>query len=191
MDEGGRSRGDSGGLGHHIIDLRLVGGSGLPQKWICSPEAQLTEVKIRLLRPEARVPERMSQGASGYDLFASEDSVVPAATVSANGRVDIGRSLIPLGMAIELPIETVGRIASRSGLSVISNVEAGAGWIDSDFRGEVMVELKNFSSVDFEVRQGDRIAQLILLPVTLAEFIVEEGLGDTGRGQSGFGSTGV
>ena len=126
MDEGGRSRGDSGGLGHHIIDLRLVGGSGLPQKWICSPEAQLTEVKIRLLRPEARVPERMSQGGAGYDLFASEDSVVPAAT----------------------------------GLSVNSNVEAGAGWIDSDYRGEVMVELKNFSSVDFEVRQGDRIAQL-------------------------------
>ena len=117
----------------------------------------MTEIKIRLLRPEARVPERMSQGGAGYDLFASEDSVVPAAT----------------------------------SLSVNSNVEAGAGWIDSDYRGEVMVELKNFSSADFEIKQGDRIAQLMLLPVTLTEFIVDEGLGDTGRGQSGFGSTNV
>ena len=151
----------------------------------------MIEIKVRLLCPEGRLPERMSEGSGGYDVFASEDTVVPAATVSAKGRVDLGRALIPLGIAIELPIETVGRIASRSGLSVNSNIEAGAGWIDSDYRGEVMVELKNFSSVDFEVRQGDRIAQLILLPVTQAEFIVDERLGDTYRGLSGFGSTGV
>ena len=98
--------------------------------------------------------------------------------------------MIPLGIAIELPIETVGRIASRSGLSVNSNIEAGAGWIDSDYRGEVMVELKNFSSVDFKVNQGDRIAQLILLPITMSKFKVDENLGSTDRGQSGFGSTG-
>ena len=151
----------------------------------------MIEIKVRLLCPEGRLPERMSEGSGGYDVFASEDTVVPAATVSAKGRVDLGRALIPLGIAIELPIETVGRIASRSGLSVNSNIEAGAGWIDSDYRGEVMVELKTFSSFDFKVRQGDRIAQLILLPVTSAEFKVDEGLGDTGRGQSGFGSTGV
>jgi len=151
----------------------------------------LIEINVRLMCPEARLPERMSEGSGGYDVFASEDSVVPAAIVSANGRVDLGRALIPLGIAIELPIETVGRIASRSGLSVHSNVEVGAGWIDSDYRGEVMVELKNFSSVDFVIRQGDRIAQLILLPITLAVFQVDEGLSDTGRGQSGFGSTGV
>jgi len=151
----------------------------------------LIEIKVRLLCPEGRLPERMSEGSGGYDLFASEDTVVPSATVSSMGRVDLGRALIPLGIAIELPIETVGRIASRSGLSVNANIEAGAGWIDSDYRGELMVELKNFSSVDFKIRQGDRIAQLILLPVTLAEFKVEQELGDTGRGQSGFGSTGV
>lgn len=151
----------------------------------------MIEIKVHLLYPGARLPERMSEGSGGYDLFASEDSVVPAATVSANGRVDLGRALISLGIAIELPIETVGRIGSRSGLSVNSNIEAGAGWIDSDYRGEVMVELKNFSSEDFKVRQGDRIAQLILLPVTLANLKVDEELGNTGRGQSGFGSTGV
>ena len=150
----------------------------------------MIEIKVRLLSPEGRLPERMSEGSGGYDLFASEDRVVPAA-VSTKGRVDLGRALIPLGIAIELPIATVGRIASRSGLSVNSNIEAGAGWIDSDYRGEIMVELKNFSSVDFKVRQGDRIAQLLLLPVTMSKFKVDERLGSTGRGQSGFGSTGI
>ena len=151
----------------------------------------MIEIKVRLLCPEGRLPERMSEGSGGSDLFAAEDIVVPAATVSEKGRVDLGRALIPLGIAIELPVETVGRIASRSNLSVNSNIEAGAGWIDSDYRGEVMVELKNFSSVDFKVKKGDRIAQLILLPVTMAEFKVDEMLGDTDRGQSGFGSTGI
>ena len=151
----------------------------------------MTEIKVRLLSPEGRLPERMSEGSGGYDLFASDATIVPAATVSESGRVDLGRALIPLGIAIELPLETVGRIASRSGLSVNSNIEAGAGWIDSDYRGEIMVELKNFSSVDFEVRQGDRIAQLILLPVILSEFKADERLCDTDRGQSGFGSTGI
>ena len=78
----------------------------------------------------------------------------------------------------------------RRNISVNSNIEAGAGWVDSDYRGEVMVELKNFSSVDFKVNQGDRIAQLILLPVTMSAFKVDENLGSTDRGQSGFGSTG-
>ena len=151
----------------------------------------LIEIKVRLLCPEGRLPERMSEGSGGYDLFASEDTVVPSATVSSMGRVDLGRALIPLGIAIELPIETVGRIASRSGLSVNANIEAGAGWIDSDYRGELMVELKNFSSVDFKVRQGDRIAQLILLPVTMSKFKFDENLEDTSRAQSGFGSTGT
>ena len=151
----------------------------------------MIEIKVRLLSPEGRLPERMSEGSGGYDLFASEDTIVPAATVSAKGRVDIGRALIPLGIAIQLPIKTVGRIASRSGMSVNSNIEAGAGWIDNDYRGEVMVELKNFSSVDFKIRQGDRIAQLILLPVTMSEFKVDKRLGATDRGQSGFGSTGM
>ena len=151
----------------------------------------MIEIKVRLLSPKGRLPKRMSEGSGGYDLFASEDTVVPAATVSTKGRVDLGRALIPLGIAIELPIETVGRIASRSGLSVNSNIETGAGWIDSDYRGEVMVELKNFSSVDFKIKQGDRIAQLILLPVTLSEFKVDEKLDDTDRAQSGFGSTGI
>ncbi len=151
----------------------------------------MTQIKIKLLRPEARVPKRMSEGSGGYDLYASQNSVIPASSTSADGGVDVGRALIPLGIAIEIPIETIGRIASRSGLSVHSNLEVGAGWIDSDYRGEVMVELKNFSSSDFEIKQGDRIAQLILLPIITTQIIVNEDLDNTSRGTSGLGSTGI
>ena len=104
--------------------------------------------------------------------------------------VDIGRCLVSLGLAIELPIGTVGRIAGRSGLSTKFNIEVGAGWIDSDFRGEVMVELKNLSSDDYKITAGDRIAQLILLKTLQADLVPGDKLESTSRGASGMGSTG-
>ena len=150
----------------------------------------MADVKISLLTERACIPRRMTNGSAGYDLYAAADAVVPAATTSANGAVDIGRCLIPLGIALELPIGTVGRIATRSGMSTSLNVEVGAGWIDSDFRGEVMVELKNLSSVDFNIKAGDRIAQLILLMTVNAKFVAGDKLDSTTRGASGMGSTG-
>ncbi len=154
-------------------------------------ECVMTTAKIILLRPEAVPPSRMSEGSAGYDLYAAEDAVIPAASVSEDGRVDVGRSLVPVGFAIELPDGTVGRIGSRSGLSVRSNIEVGAGWVDSDYRGEVMVEMKNLSSIDYEVNKGDRIAQLIFLRVEQPEIIVTDSLESTARGASGIGSTGI
>ena len=143
-----------------------------------------------MLSDRARTPTRMTGGSAGYDLYAAADAVVPAAATSEVGNVDIGRCLIPLGLAVELPKGTVGRIATRSVLSVKSNVEVGAGWIDSDFRGEVMVELKNLSSADHIITTGDRIAQLILLKTVEAEFVASDELNNTARGASGIGSTG-
>ena len=150
----------------------------------------MVNIRITLLSDRAHTPTRMTDGSAGYDLYAAIDVVVPAATISATGAVDVGRCLVPLGFAIELPIGTVGRIASRSGLSIKFNVEVGAGWVDSDFRGEVMVELKNLSSAAYKVTVGDRIAQLILLKTTNAELVVTDELESTSRGTSGRGSTG-
>ena len=150
----------------------------------------MVDVRIRLLSERARIPTRMTNGSAGYDLYAAVDAAVPAATTSVNGAVDIGRCLVPLGLAVELPIGTVGRIAARSGMSVNFNIEVGAGWIDSDFRGEVMVELKNLSSVDYRITAGDRIAQLILLTTVNAELVVSDKLDSTSRGTAGMGSTG-
>ena len=150
----------------------------------------MVDIRITLLSDRARIPTRMTDGSAGYDLYAAVDAVVPAATTSATGAVDVGRCLVPVGFAVELPIGTVGRIAARSSLSVKFNLEVGAGWIDSDFRGEVMVELKNLSSADYKVIGGDRIAQLILLMTAKAELVATDQLESTSRGTSGLGSTG-
>jgi dUTP pyrophosphatase len=81
-------------------------------------------------------------------------------------------------------------VASRSGLSVKANLETGAGWIDGDYRGIVKVELKNFGSKPYQVIRGDRIAQLMVLPLVEVEVNVVDDVKGTSRGGGGFGSTG-
>ncbi len=147
-------------------------------------------MKVTRLSPKAKLPVRASDGAAGYDLFASEATVIPAST-SKDGRVDVGHALVSTGIAIALPAGHVGRIGSRSGLAVKQNIEVGAGWIDPDYRGEVKVELKNLSGEDFRVDEGMRIAQLFILP--FASPVIEEvkELPPSARGSGGFGSTGL
>ena len=105
--------------------------------------------------------------------------------------MDIGRAVVRTGIAIELPPGTVGRIGSRSGLSVKKNIEVGAGWIDPDYRGEVLVELKNLSSVEVVFEIGDRIAQLFVMRVQHPRITWTKSLSATKRGAGGFGSTGT
>jgi dUTP pyrophosphatase len=136
------------------------------------------------------LPRRASEGAAGFDLFAAERTVIPAARM-LEGRVNIGRALVPTGLALSIPEGHVGRVGSRSGLSVKHNIETGAGWIDSDYRGELKVELKNFSGLEFVVEEGDRIAQLIILPIVTPELEEVDALSPTTRGAGGFGSTGA
>ena len=148
-------------------------------------------LRVKMIHPSAKLPSRMTQGCAGFDLYAAESVEIPAAQCNADGYVEVGRGLVPTGIEVELPQGTVGRIASRSGLSVNSNMEVGAGWIDSDYRGALMVELKNLSSKIYKVSQGDRIAQLVILPVVDVEIGVVSNLEETARGSSGFGSTGM
>ena len=142
-----------------------------------------------MIHPAAKPPSRMTRGSAGFDLYAAESVEIPAAKCNADGYVEVGRGLVPTGIEVELPQGTVGRIASRSGLSVNSNIEVG--WIDSDYRGALMVELKNLGSKPYKVSQGDRIAQLVILPVVDIEIGVVSSLEETSRGSSGFGSTGM
>ena len=146
---------------------------------------------VKLIHPAAEPPGKMTPGSAGLDLRAAEDVEVPPTRCHPDGRAEVGRALVPTGIVIELPQGTVGRVASRSGLSARSNIEVGAGWIDSDYRGELMVELKNLGPQPFKVSQGDRIAQLVILPVAEVEVSVQAQLEETGRGPSGFGSTGL
>ena len=135
----------------------------------------------------------MSAGSAGYDLYATEPVIVPSARTTLDGGVEIGRALIPTGVVLELPVDTVGRIASRSGLSVRSNIETGAGWIDSDYRGELFVLMTWIGEGDsYTVKAGERIAQMLISPIPEVGFreVDFEDLGETERGEGGFGSTG-
>lgn len=147
-------------------------------------------MKIRLLSPHAKLPVKASEGAAGFDLFAGERAVIPG-SMARDGVVEIGHGLVSTGIALSLPPGHVGRIGARSGLSTRQNIEVGAGWIDSDYRGEVKVELKNFSGQDFIVEEGSRIAQLIILPVASPALELTDSLPTSERGAGGFGSTGM
>jgi len=97
---------------------------------------------------------------------------------------------VDLQISIAVPEGTYGRVAPRSGLASKHSIDTGAGVIDADYRGPVMVLLYNFSDDDFTVNPGDRIAQLILEEVRMAPILEVDDLEATARGAGGFGSTG-
>lgn len=142
-------------------------------------------VYIQKLDPRAQAPERATAGSAGADLHALLDE---ALTIPPGGR-----AAVPTGIAIGLPSpETVGLVFARSGLAVkhglaLSN---GVGVIDSDYRGEIGVGLVNLGREPYTVQPGDRIAQLMVVPVVQPSLAVVNDLDDTDRGAGGFGSTG-
>ncbi len=143
-------------------------------------------IKVKKVNKGAKLPFRATSGSAGADLFAClTDDIV----LKPNERM-----LIPTGLAIELKSTDCGAfIFPRSSVSYKSGVSLAncVGVVDSDYRGEIKVPLINHSSSDFIIHDGDRIAQLVVLPVIIPEFIESESLDDTVRGEGGFGSTGV
>lgn len=129
---------------------------------------------------------RATEGSAGYDLVSDESAVVPAGGEGV---------LVGTGLCIALEPQTVGIIKSRSSLASKHNVEVGAGVIDSDYRGEVKVLLRNFGKEAFRVTAGMRIAQMVVLPVLTPEptMLSRESFGllTSARGDGGFGSTGL
>ena len=146
-----------------------------------------TNVKVLLSRGMT-MPAYATDGAAAVDMRAAIDE---GTTVTIQPGE---RAMIPTGMAISLEnANVVAILAARSGLAVKSgiNLANGIGVIDSDYRGEICVGLYNSSSVPFTVNRGDRIAQLMFMPVYVANLIEAESLDETARGAGGFGSTGV
>lgn len=147
------------------------------------PKIELEEdLKVYLRSENGKVPTKGSALAAGYDLYSSEEAVIPAQ----------GQGLVATDISIIVPAGTYGRVAPRSGLAVKHGISTGAGVIDADYRGEVKVVLFNHSTKDFEIKKGDRIAQLVLERIVNAEIrqITLEELDNTERGAGGFGSTG-
>ena len=143
------------------------------------------QVSIRRLVPTAQLPARKTSGAAGYDL-AYAGSVTQ---LVAPGQ----RRLLPTGLAMAIPKGYVGVIKDRSGWALSDGVSRRAGVIDSDYRGEVAVVLVNHGTEPFEVHRGDRIAQLLIAPVSTWDWELQHeatALGATQRGGGGYGSTG-
>ena len=144
-------------------------------------------VKIKLTRGMS-APEYATDGSAAVDLRAALDE---GTTVTiAPGE----RALIPTGLAISPErADVVAILAARSGLAIKKGIRLsnGIGVIDSDYRGEICVGLYNSSSVPFTVQRGDRIAQLMFMPVYAANLIEADSLDETARGAGGFGSTGT
>ena len=126
------------------------------------------------------VPAYAHPGDAGLDLYATEPAEVTRETV-----------LIPTGVAVAVPDGHVGLICPRSGLSKHGVTVANApGVVDAGYRGEVMVRLTTTSVFPYQVHRGDRIAQLLIVPVARPEVTVVDRLDNTERGAGGFGSTG-
>lgn len=142
-------------------------------------------LKIKLLNENAALPERASDGAAGYDLRACLD----APKELSPGEI----FAVPTGIAIELPSkELVAMLCARSGLAIKHGITLAnaVGIIDSDYRGEIKAGLINLGSEPFVINPGERIAQMLIMPVALPEIEVAAELTDTERGSGGFGSTG-
>ena len=132
----------------------------------------------------ARLPVRATEGSAGLDLFACIDGPV---TILAGDSV-----LIPTGISIELPENSVGLVFGRSGHGIKHGIvlSNSVGVIDSDYRGEVKVGLRNLSGQSYTVNPDERIAQLVVTPIMKPEPVEVSELDQTGRGAGGFGSTG-
>ncbi len=140
------------------------------------------------LEPGASLPEYKTGGSAGADLRARLKDTRECAIRLEPGK----RTLVPTGIRLQLPIGFEGQIRSRSGLALEHGVVClnSPGTIDSDYRGEVKVILANLGDETFVISDGDRIAQLIVVPVSQARFLQADVLEDTNRGAGGFGSTG-
>jgi len=141
----------------------------------------MSELRVKKLVQDAIIPTRGSGGAVGYDLYSVDEVVLPPSQ----------RTLVGTGVAVVLQMKVYGRVAPRSGLTVKHGIHVGAGVIDPDYTGEIKVALFNLGDGPFEVKKGDRIAQLILerCETPYVREITE--MSETQRGDGGFGSTGA
>lgn len=142
-------------------------------------------LKIKKVRENAVVPKRATVGSAGIDLCACIDDPL---TVKARGH-----AFIPTGIAIALPsAEYAAFVFARSGLAIKHGIGLlnSVGVIDSDYRGEIGVGVVNQFDEDYVIAPGERIAQLVVMPVSLMPVEEVDALDETERGSGGFGSTG-
>lgn len=141
------------------------------------------EVRIKKVHPDAVIPIYKTSGAAGADLYAIEDCIIRSGNTV----------IIKTGLSVVIPDGYCGLVQGRSGLSVKDHYHVKTGTIDSDYRGEIGVIISNpcTSHMPLHIAKGDRIAQILFMPIEQAHFIEVEELDETERGSGGFGSTGI
>ena len=144
----------------------------------------MVKILVKKINSKVKLPSYKTDGSSGMDLMAFLDK--PISILPQQSR------LIPTGLFIAIPDNTEVQIRPRSGLAVKNNISVlnTPGTIDSDYRGELKVILYNYGNEEFVVKNEDRIAQMVLMPIIKASFEEVENLPETIRGEGGFGSTG-
>ncbi|EDO46592.1 predicted protein [Nematostella vectensis] len=148
--------------------------------WYSYEERAETVLYFKKLTKLGLPPTRGSSHAAGYDLYSAYDVSIPAQ----------GKALVKTDIAVAIPDGCYGRVAPRSSLAWKHQIDVGAGVIDRDYRGNVGVVLFNLGSSAYEVKQGDRIAQLIVERIQTPSIVEVEDLDSTERGAGGYGSTG-
>jgi dUTP pyrophosphatase len=138
------------------------------------------QIKIKLA-DGAKMPKRMTDGAVGYDLYSNETCLIKAGETR----------VVATGVSVELPDEYEMQIRPRSGLSAKYDILHILGTIDSDYRGDIGIIIKNIGEVGFAVGAGERIAQAVFNKVELPVLIEVDEIGETKRGSGGFGHTGI
>ena len=137
-------------------------------------------MKMRVvLEDGAQMPRRAHPFDAGLDLFSREDAVIPAR----------GSAVFNTGVHVQIPAGYAGFIKSKSGLNIKHDINS-EGVIDTGYTGAIIVKLYNHGDTDFAVRRGDKLTQLVLLPIGLPELEQCDSLDETERGDGGFGSTG-
>lgn len=132
-----------------------------------------------VLDQNATIPTRAHQTDAGYDLYSREDKIIPAR----------GSATFDTGVHIQLDIGTVGMLKSKSGLNVKHSITS-EGVIDAGYTGSIVAKLYNHSDTDYSVKTGDKITQLVILPIITPTLNVVDNLDETDRGNQGFGSSG-
>ncbi|HSN66002.1 MAG TPA: dUTP diphosphatase [Fusibacter sp.] len=143
-------------------------------------------MKIRIVNTSQNpLPEYKTLGASGMDLLADNETPILLQPMA--------RQLVPTGLFVEIPLGFEGQVRARSGLSIKNGITLVncVGTIDSDYRGELKIPVINLSDEAFEIKRGDRIAQLIIAKYERIDWETVDSVEDTHRGTGGFGSTGV
>lgn len=140
----------------------------------------MISIKIKRLDKSIEMPKFQREGDAALDIRSSEDCILKVGE----------RKAVKTGIAVEIPLGYVGLIWDRSGMAIKHGIKSMGGVIDANYRGEIMIILKNLGEEDFKIEKGMRIAQMLIQKIENCEVEEAEELSDTNRGDKGFSSSG-